>query len=71
MKKSLIYAVVAILLVIVTAPFVFAAPEAAKAAPAGTVDYTKAIIVGMLFVRGRFSNSFWHNWNRHWVWAMV
>jgi ATP synthase, F0 subunit c len=40
MKKSLIYAVLAIVLVIVSAPFVFAASEA----PAATVDYTKAII---------------------------
>lgn len=46
MKKSLIYSVLAIALVIVSAPFVFAAPEAAAAAPAGTVDYTKAIIIG-------------------------
>jgi F-type H+-transporting ATPase subunit c len=46
MKKSLIYSVLAIVLVIVSAPFVLAAPEAAAAAPAGTVDYTKAIIVG-------------------------
>jgi len=52
MKKSLIYVLLAMVLVIVTAPFVFAAPEAA-AAPAGTVDYTKAIIIGMsLFVAG-------------------
>ena len=46
MKKGLIYAVVAILLVIVSSPFAFAAKEAAQAAPAGTVDYTKAIIIG-------------------------
>ena len=52
MKKSLIYVLLAMLLVIVTAPFVFAAPEAA-AAFAGTVDYTKAIIIGIsLFVAG-------------------
>jgi F-type H+-transporting ATPase subunit c len=52
MKKSLIYVLLAMVLVIVTAPFVFAAPEAA-AAPAGTIDYTKAIIIGMsLFVAG-------------------
>jgi F-type H+-transporting ATPase subunit c len=52
MKKSLIYVLLAMVLVMVTAPFVFAAPEAA-AAPAGTVDYTKAIIIGMsLFVAG-------------------
>lgn len=50
MKKSLIYTVVAVLLVIVSAPFVFAAKEVAQAAPAavaaGTVDYTKAIVIG-------------------------
>ena len=52
MKKSLIYVLLAMVLVIFTAPFVFAAPEAA-AAPAGTVDYTKAIIIGIsLFVAG-------------------
>ncbi|MFZ1038030.1 MAG: ATP synthase F0 subunit C [Smithella sp.] len=45
MKKSLIYSVLAFVLVIVSAPFVFAAAEAAPVA-AGTVDYTKAIIIG-------------------------
>jgi F-type H+-transporting ATPase subunit c len=54
MKKSLIYVLLAMVLVIVTAGFVFAAQEVAKAAPAaGTVDYTKAIIIGIsLFVAG-------------------
>ena len=54
MKKSLIYLLLAMVLVIVTAGFVFAAQEVAKAAPAaGTVDYTKAIIIGIsLFVAG-------------------
>ena len=52
MKKSLIYVLLAMVLVMVTAPFVFAAPEAA-AAPGGMVDYTKAIIIGTsLFVAG-------------------
>jgi F-type H+-transporting ATPase subunit c len=46
MKKSLVYSLLAMVLVIVSAPFVLAAPEAAAAAPAGTVDYTKAIIIG-------------------------
>jgi F-type H+-transporting ATPase subunit c len=48
MKKSLIYTVMAIVLVIVSAPFVFAAKEVAQAVPAtaATVDYTKAIIIG-------------------------
>ena len=52
MKKSLIYVLLSMVMVIVTSPFVFAASEAA-AAPAGTVDYTKAIIIGIsLFVAG-------------------
>jgi F-type H+-transporting ATPase subunit c len=47
MKKSLIYTVLAMVLVIVSAPFVFAAKEVAQAVPAGAVvDYTKAIIIG-------------------------
>ena len=46
MKKSLIYTLMAIVLVIVSAPFVFAAKEVAQAVPAGTVDYTKAIVIG-------------------------
>jgi F-type H+-transporting ATPase subunit c len=48
MKKSLIYTVLAVLLVIVSAPFVFAAPEVVKAVPgpAAAVDYTKAIVIG-------------------------
>jgi F-type H+-transporting ATPase subunit c len=49
MKKSLIYVLLAMVLVIVCAPFVFAAKEvaqAAAAAPAATVDYTKAIVLG-------------------------
>ena len=46
MKKSFVYSVLAIALIIVSAPFVLAAPEAAAAAPAGPVDYTKAIVVG-------------------------
>ena len=54
MKKSLMYVLLAMVLVIVTAPFVFAAKEVTQAAPAGTVvDYTKAIIIGIsLFVAG-------------------
>jgi F-type H+-transporting ATPase subunit c len=46
MKKSLVYSLLAMVLVIVSAPFVLAAPEAVAAVPAGTVDYTKAIIIG-------------------------
>jgi F-type H+-transporting ATPase subunit c len=47
MKKSLIYSVLAMVLVIVSAPFVFAAKEVAQAAPAvaAGVDYTKAIVI--------------------------
>jgi F-type H+-transporting ATPase subunit c len=53
MKKSLIYVLLAMVLVIVSAGFVFAAKEVAQAAPAGAVDYTKAIIVACsLFVAG-------------------
>ena len=55
MKKSMIYVLLAMVLVIVTAGFAFAAQEVAKAAvaPAGTVDYTKAIIGAVsLFVAG-------------------
>lgn len=52
MKKSLMYVLMAMVMVVVSAPFVSAAPEAAAAA-AGTVDYTKAIIIGIsLFVAG-------------------
>ena len=52
MKKSLVYVLLAMLMVIVSASFAFAAPEAAAAAT-GTVDYTKAIIIGIsLFVAG-------------------
>jgi F-type H+-transporting ATPase subunit c len=47
MKKSLIYVLLAMVLVIVTAPFVFAKEAAqAAAAAAGTIDYTKAIVYG-------------------------
>jgi F-type H+-transporting ATPase subunit c len=47
MKKSLIYVLLSMVLVILSAAFAFAAPEAAKSAAAsGTVDYTKAIIIG-------------------------
>ena len=52
MKKSLIYTVLAVLLVIVSAPFVFAAQEVA-AGPAATVDYTKAIVVGNPEAQGK------------------
>ena len=50
MKKSILYVLMARVMVIVSAPFVFASPEAAaqaSAAPAGTVDYTKAIVASI------------------------
>ena len=46
MKKSLIYTMLAMALVVVFGPQVMAASEAAAAAPAGVVDYTKAIVLG-------------------------
>ena len=46
MKKTLVYSVLAMVLVIVSAPFVLAAPEAAAPAAAGGIDYTKAIVLG-------------------------
>jgi len=58
MKKSLVYSVLAIVLVIVSAPFVLAAPEAAAAAPAGTVDYTKAIIIGCSLIAAGLAIAF-------------
>ncbi len=45
MKKSLMYTVLAMALVIFSAPLVMAAPETAQAT-GGVVDYTKAIIIG-------------------------
>ena len=42
MKKSLIYTMLAMVLVLVCAPFAMASSEA----PAGVVDYTKAIVIG-------------------------
>ena len=49
MKKSLMYTLVAMVLVIVSAPFVFAAQEGAQAAPAvgAAVDYSKAIVASI------------------------
>ncbi|KAF0157550.1 MAG: F-type H+-transporting ATPase subunit c [Syntrophaceae bacterium] len=58
MKKSLIYSVLAIVLVIVSAPFVLAAPETAAAAPAGTVDYTKAIVIGCSLIAAGLAIAF-------------
>jgi F-type H+-transporting ATPase subunit c len=58
MKKSLIYVLTAVVMVLVSAPFVFAAPEAAAAAAAGTVDYTKAIIVGCSIIAAGLAIAF-------------
>jgi F-type H+-transporting ATPase subunit c len=58
MKKSLIYTVMAIVLVIVSAPFVFAAKEVAQTVPAGTVHYTKAIVLGCSFLVAGVAISF-------------
>jgi F-type H+-transporting ATPase subunit c len=57
MKKSLIYVLLAMVMVIVTTPFVFAAPEAA-AAPGGVVDYTKAIIIGCSIIGAGLAIAF-------------
>lgn len=59
MKKSLIYVLLAMVLVVVTAPFVFAAKEVAQAAPAaGAVDYTKAIIIGCSLIAAGLAIAF-------------
>ena len=57
MKKSLMYMLLSMIMVIVSAPFVFAAPEAAAAA-AGTVDYTKAIIIGCSIIGAGLAIAF-------------
>ena len=46
MKKSLVYSVLAMVLMMVCAPFVMAAPEAAAPAASAGIDYTKAIVLG-------------------------
>ncbi len=60
MRKSLIYVLLAMVLVMVTAPFVFAAKEMTQAAPAAaaTVDYTKAIIIGCSLLAAGFAIAF-------------
>lgn len=57
MKKSLIYVLLAMVTVIISASFAFAAPEAAAAA-AGTVDYTKAIIIGCSIIGAGLAIAF-------------
>jgi F-type H+-transporting ATPase subunit c len=61
MKKSLIYVLTAVVMVLVSAPFVFAATAAAPAvaaAAAGTVDYTKAIIIGCSIIAAGLAIAF-------------
>ena len=55
MKKSLIYSVLAMVLVVVSAPFVFASPEAAPAAAAAGIDYSKAIMIGCALLGAGFA----------------
>lgn len=58
MKKSLVYVLSAMVMVIISASFAFAAPEAAAAAAAGTVDYTKAIIIGCSIIGAGLAIAF-------------
>ena len=56
MKKTLVYVLTSMVTILVSAPFVFAATEAAAAA--GTVDYTKAIIVGCSIIGAGLAIAF-------------
>jgi len=58
MKKSLVYVLSAMVMVIISASFAFASPEAAAAAAAGTVDYTKAIIIGCSIIGAGLAIAF-------------
>ncbi len=58
MKKNLVYVLSAMVMVIISASFAFAAPEAAAAAAAGTVDYTKAIIIGCSIIGAGLAIAF-------------
>jgi len=61
MKKGLVYTLIAFALVVLCAPFVFAAKEAAQAAvdvPAGVVDYTKAIVIGCSLLAAGLAMAF-------------
>ena len=53
MKKSFVYSILAIALIIVSAPFAFAAAEAAAG-----VDYTKAIVLGCALLGAGFAIGF-------------
>jgi len=55
MKKSLVYSVLVMALVTVSASFAFASPEAAPAAAAGVVDYSKAIMIGCALLGAGFA----------------
>ena len=59
MKKSLMSVLLSMVVVMVSSPFVFAAQAAAAAAaPAGTVDYTKAIIIGCSLIAAGLAIAF-------------
>jgi F-type H+-transporting ATPase subunit c len=60
MKKGFVYVAAAILLVIISASFVFAAKETAQAAPVATatVDYTKAIVIGCSLLAAGLAMAF-------------
>ncbi|MGB5219164.1 MAG: ATP synthase F0 subunit C [Smithella sp.] len=59
MKKSLTNVLLSMVMVLVSSPFVFAAQEAAAAAaPTGTVDYTKAIIISCSLIAAGLAIAF-------------
>ncbi len=62
MKKSFVSGLLTFVLVLVLAPLAFAAKEAAPAAAAAaagaTIDYTKAIVVGLAILAAGFSMGF-------------
>jgi len=61
MKKSFVSGLLTIVIVLVLAPLAFAAKEAAPAAAAAagsTIDYTKAIVVGLAILAAGFSMGF-------------
>lgn len=59
MKKSLTNVLLSMVMVLVSSPFVFATQEAAAAAaPTGTVDYTKAIIISCSLIAAGLAIAF-------------
>ncbi|HOW57342.1 MAG TPA: ATP synthase F0 subunit C [Smithellaceae bacterium] len=56
MKKGFVYTLIAFALVVLSAPFVFAANEAAPAT--GVVDYTKAIVIGCSLLAAGLAMAF-------------